>query len=106
MGKRNNYNLFVRSSNRNNPYETDNDCGNCDGANCDICNERQRGDELEFRITSDELHDILKKKNLPKEVVDSFAYDDYCNRFYHYNDETYYFVWPSIARLKRNYPKE
>ena len=43
---------------RNSPYETDDSCGNCDGARCDTCRDAVR-EELHFRYSEDDVTELL-----------------------------------------------
>lgn len=79
----------------NSPFETDNSCGNCDGAKCDICKKITEPDHYSAAIPCDELEKILAKvvPELPEELRRDLVYDD-CKNYVDYNDTRYRIKWP------------
>lgn len=87
---------------RNSPYESDDSCGNCDGARCDSCKEIIIPADIECSIYSDKLEQMLLDKGVPKDVAEFFAYDDSCKIYY----KGYHFIFPSANMLKSKYPEK
>ena len=84
---------------RNSPFETADSCGNCDGANCDIC-KKIPNDSIEISIPSDELVQMLMTKGAPEDIAKDFAYDDFVGNLH----KGYYFCFPSQSGLERERP--
>lgn len=87
---------------RNSPYESDDSCGNCDGARCDTCKEIIIPADIECSIKCDKLEQMLLDKDAPKDVAQYFTYDDSCKMHY----KGYHFVFPTAKMLKSQYPEK
>lgn len=85
---------------RNSPYESDDSCGNCDGARCETCKKIIIPPDIECVIQSDKLEKMLLESGVPEDVAGFFSYDDSCKKHY----KGYYFVFPSANALKEKYP--
>lgn len=85
---------------RNSPYESDDSCGNCDGARCDYCKEIIEPADIECSIQCDKLEKILLDSGVPKDVAEFFTYDDSCKTRYN----GYRFVFPTAKMVKEKYP--
>lgn len=51
---------------KNSPFETDNSCGNCDGAYCDICKEMYMVSKYGVPVTTKEGYE---KQSIEKSVI-------------------------------------
>ena len=81
------------------PFESYDSCGNCNGANCDICKEVKRAPEFRFSINGGDLIDLIKSQ-LPLKEHDR-AFD-----IYDYNDSEYEVEeFPDEDFLQDNYPE-
>ena len=87
---------------RNSPYESDDSCGNCDGARCDICKEIIIPADIECSIQCDKLEQMLLDKNVPKDVAEFLTYDDSGKTKY----KGYRLIFPDASRLKEKYPEK
>lgn len=85
---------------RHSPIETDDSCGNCDGANCDDCHKVVVPEHFELCIDPDDLYGILKEK-IPNndEACKELAYGD------KWFAEGYRCIYPIEAELKEYYPE-
>ncbi len=84
---------------RNSPFETDNSCGNCDGARCELCHEIIEPSHLECELAVDILEELLKKHGVPEEDASNIVYDDYC----HNRSGDYMFHFPSDFELEEKH---
>lgn len=85
---------------RNSPYESDDSCGNCDGARCDTCQKIIIPADIDCSIQCDKLEKMLLEVGIPKDVASFFTYDDSGKMYY----QGYYFIWPTAQMLKDKYP--
>lgn len=85
---------------RNSPFETCNTCGNCNGANCEVCHLVTTPACLEFSIGSDTLYQWLLEKNVPEDIASEIVYSDYCGHTY----KGYRLIWPTEDMLQEQYP--
>ena len=89
----------------NSPYETDYDCGNCDGGRCDGCRRIVEPSHLEFGIYTNMLEDAVRQA-APE--LTSGEISDLCymakNTIYH-NGEMYELLMPTEHWLKENHPE-
>ena len=83
----------------NSPYESDDNCGTCDGARCGTCREIIEELDIECSIQSNILENMLIEAGAPKDVAEYFAYDDSCRTVYN----GYKFVFPKASQLKSSY---
>lgn len=90
----------------NSPYETDSDCGNCDGARCDGCRKIINPAHLEFSIYTDHLEKAIREATpeLTDDEVSDLCYNDYCRNQIYHEGELYELVMPTEHWLKENYP--
>lgn len=94
---------------RNSPFETDDSCGNCDGARCETCSTIVEPPHLEFGCTVDILEPIVYesiREQYPdlseeevKDLTSEFVYSD-VNR---YSYKGFHLVWPTDTQLKFNH---
>lgn len=84
------------------PYESDDNCGTCDGARCDYCRKIVDKSELEFSICTDILYNILIEEGVPKDIASELAYSDFCGNSY----KDYVLLWPTAEKLKEKYPEK
>lgn len=85
------------------PYETDDSCGNCNGARCDYCREIIDKKHMEFVICTDVLEEIMRKANVPENVIYKyFSYED-GNRAI--SKLGYSLIWPTEDILKDKHPE-
>lgn len=87
---------------RNSPYESDDSCGNCDGARCDTCQKIIIPADIECSIQCDKLERMLDNLGIDRDIVLFFTYDDSGKMRY----KNHYFKWPSAADLKEKYPNK
>lgn len=87
---------------RNSPYESDDSCGNCDGARCDTCQKIIIPAGIECSIQCDKLERMLNELGLDRDVVLFFTYDDSGKMNY----KNYRFKWPTDTMLKSKYPEK
>ena len=99
---------------RNSPFETDDKCGNCDGARCEGCECIVEEAHYEAAIPCDKLEEILAKvaPELPEELRKDLIYDDY-KSYVVFEDKQYRISWPrktvyteDLMNDKINYPSE
>ena len=81
----------------NSPFETDWDCGNCDGARCEGCHEYYDEECFSAAIPCDKLEEILAKEDvagyLPEEAIKDLVYDD-MKSYVDYDGKRYRIKWP------------
>lgn len=101
---------YSRHLYRHSSIETDNDCGNCDGANCEHCELIENPEHYECSIKSDKLVDIIKEKII--EINKSIDQNDaiyiatelaFCDGSY-IPTTNYRISWPNEYYLKERYP--
>ena len=85
---------------RNSPYETCDNCGNCDGARCEGC-KKVTEIKLQCSIPTDELYEMLKSKGVDEATASDFAYLDSCKSL----RNGFRFYWPSGSALKKHNPE-
>ncbi len=80
---------------RNSPFETDDKCGNCDGARCDGCESIIEAAHYEAAIPCDKLEEMLAKVAdfLPEKLRKDLVYDDYTS-YVDYECKRYRIEWP------------
>ena len=80
---------------RNSPFETDYDCGNCDGGSCDNCHAVVEDAHYEVAIPCDKLEEMLAKVAgfLPEDLRRDLVYDDY-KSYVVFEDKQYRISWP------------
>lgn len=88
---------------RNSPYETDDSCGNCDGARCDYCKKIVDEPYFSFCISTDELYDILISKGVSDGAAQDIAYNDFCRN---HTSDGFHLIWPRDYHLEERYPEE
>jgi hypothetical protein len=92
------------------PIETCNDCGNCDGANCEHCKLIEKPERYVCSIEADKLVDIIKEKIIEfdkslreNEAMNIAAELAFCDGSF--IPATYYrIIWPTEQHLKERYP--
>ena len=98
---------------RNSPFETDDKCGNCDGARCDGCEAIVEEAHYSVAIPCDKLEEMLAKvvPDLPEELRRDLVYDDY-KSYVEYEGKQYRISWPrktvyteDLMKDKVVYPK-
>lgn len=82
------------------PFESDDNCGTCDGARCDYCRKIVDKADLEFSICTGTLYSILLEEGVPKDIASELAYSDFCGDKY----KDYILIWPDADKLKERYP--
>lgn len=86
----------------NSPFESDDNCGTCDGARCDTCKKITIPAGIECGIPTDELKELLIKVGVPENVAADMAYDD----FYSPIKSGWKLIWPDENELKSKYPEK
>ena len=85
---------------RNSPYESDDSCGNCNGANCHCCKDVIEPETYKFCMYSDKIYELLIEKGLDKETESYYAYDDSFNMYHN----GYHLNWPCIDSVRVRFP--
>ena len=68
---------------RGSAIETDDSCGNCDGANCDTCRKVKIGEHYSFSCYTDTIYKDLLEQGYEEGVASDLAYSDYgCKTHY------------------------
>lgn len=79
---------------RNSPFETDNSCGNCNGARCETCIAIPDPPHWEASLYSNIYYNALLKAGLPEDEASGIVYDDF------YRSKVYRIIFPQIDDLK------
>lgn len=93
---------YTKHMYRNSPYETDSDCGNCDGAACDYCNKIVDEGIFNHGVECNILESWLIEAGVPEDIASDAVYND----FYKPNVKKYCIVWPNEHMLKEQYPED
>ena len=90
----------------NSPFETDDFCGNCNGANCERCREVTDKAHWEFAVGTDSLEKAILEAapELSIGEASELAYSDYVSSIVH-NGETYKVEYPDESWLLENHPE-
>lgn len=86
----------------NSPFESDDSCGTCDGAKCDICKKITEDPCLECSVPCDKLEQICIEKGCPADIVKDLVYDD----FYRPAKSGWDIHWPTEQEFKEKFPDE
>ena len=76
---------------RRSPFETDDSCGNCDGAGCNFCRKVYDDEVVSSGIEVDKLEEICKQEGVPEDIAHDMIYND----FYSPSKSGYRFIWPT-----------
>lgn len=93
---------YTKHMYRNSPYETDSDCGNCDGAACDYCNKIVDEGIFNHGVECNILESWLIEAGVPEDIAIDAVYND----FYKPNVKKYRIIWPNERMLKEQYPED
>ena len=85
---------------RNSAFEPADSCGNCNGANCELCKKIRTDAYIECTMGSDELYKWLLEKDVPEDIAADLAYSDYCGN----TCRGYHLIWPTQDMLQEQYP--
>ena len=86
----------------NSPIESDDDCGTCDGANCDRCHREYENTIQMHGFDCIELEEICKKEGVPDDVASDMIYNDYYNPY----SGGWQIHWPTWEEIEYTYPDE
>lgn len=62
---------------RGSAIETDDSCGNCDGANCDFCKKIVVDAHYEFSVYTDVIYADLLQQGVNEDIASDLAYNDF-----------------------------
>lgn len=82
------------------PIESDDRCGNCDGAKCEFCTDIIEDCKFEASIPYDEYAEMAIKEGVPKDIAYDIATSDSYN-----HAEGYRIIYPTFAQLKDHCPE-
>jgi hypothetical protein len=84
---------------RNSPFESDDGCGNCNGAKCDYCREIIEHGHFECSIVCTDLEKMLKLEGVDDDSISHLVYDDSATCYNGYKIE-----WPTEETMERDKP--
>lgn len=83
-------------------FESDDDCGTCNGAKCDYCKEITDKDNFDVAVQCDVLENIIKIHfDIDDEIIKELVYADIIDRSI---TKGYFIHWPNLDELEENYP--
>lgn len=84
------------------PFESDDNCGTCDGARCETCKKVIIPAGIECSVESDELLQIVIDLGMPEDIAQSAVFDD----FYNSRKTGLDIHFPTWQEFKEKYPEK